>query len=597
MTGGIMSVVSSGPPASPVPAGVASAAGPAPAGKSGLTPPSRRGRSARLIGDVIADFGFASGERIEAAVATSRASGKPTGRVLLESGALTPDQLARVVAERFGLDHVDLTRYKVDMAAANLVGPAVAKRLGAVPIDHQGPRTLLVAMADPSNVLAVDDIGLMTGLEIVPAIASPDDIALLVGRLNRLEESVEDIVEEDRPAVAEVTDLRESAADAPIVKLVQSIIAQAVQQGASDIHFAATEQDMAVQFRIDGVLSHSLNVPRRMQAGVVSRIKIMSEMDIAERRAPQDGRLSLAVEDRTVDLRVVTLPLVSGESVVVRILDKNDSLIDLDHLGMLAAERQRFEQAFQQAFGAVLVTGPTGSGKSTSLYAALNAIGTGDRSILTIEDPVEYRMPGARQMQVNPKAGVTFATGLRSMLRADPDVVMVGEIRDRDTAQVAVEAALTGHLVLSTLHTNDAPTAITRLVEMGIEPFLVASAIDCVVAQRLARRLCRTCKKPVTLPAEVLRHSGFKVDEDIEVYEATGCGRCGNSGYKGRLGLYEVMTVSEKIRSLTLQRRPADDIAEVAEQEGMARLRDDGLAKVRRGETSVAEISRVTGTG
>jgi len=575
MTGGIMSVVSSGPPASPVPAGVASAAGPAPAGKSGLTPPSRRGRSARLIGDVIADFGFASRERIEAAVATSRASGKPTGRVLLESGALTPDQLARVVAERFGLDHVDLTRYKVDMAAANLVGPAVAKRLGAVPIDHQGPRTLLVAMADPSNVLAVDDIGLMTGLEIVPAIASPDDIALLVGRLNRLEESVEDIVEEDRPAVAEVTDLRESAADAPIVKLVQSIIAQAVQQGASDIHFAATEQDMAVQFRIDGVLSHSLNVPRRMQAGVVSRIKIMSEMDIAERRAPQDGRLSLAVEDRTVDLRVVTLPLVSGESVVVRI----------------------FEQAFQQAFGAVLVTGPTGSGKSTSLYAALNAIGTGDRSILTIEDPVEYRMPGARQMQVNPKAGVTFATGLRSMLRADPDVVMVGEIRDRDTAQVAVEAALTGHLVLSTLHTNDAPTAITRLVEMGIEPFLVASAIDCVVAQRLARRLCRTCKKPVTLPAEVLRHSGFKVDEDIEVYEATGCGRCGNSGYKGRLGLYEVMTVSEKIRSLTLQRRPADDIAEVAEQEGMARLRDDGLAKVRRGETSVAEISRVTGTG
>ena len=590
-----MSAVSSGPPAT--------AAVPAPgpeapsSGKPGLTPPTRRGRSARLIGDVIADFGFASRERIESAVATSRASGKPTGRVLLESGALTPDQLARVVAERFGLDHVDLTRYKVDMAAANLIGPAVAKRLGAVPIDHQGSRTLLVAMADPANVLAVDDIGLMTGLEIVPGIASPDDIALLIGRLNRLAESVEDVMENDRPAVAEVTDLRESAADAPIVKLVQSIIAQAVQQGASDIHFAATEQDMAVQFRIDGVLSHSLNVPRRMQQGVVSRIKIMSEMDIAERRAPQDGRLSLAVEGRTVDLRVVTLPLVSGESVVVRILDKNDSLIDLDHLGMLPVERERFEQAFHQAYGAVLVTGPTGSGKSTSLYAALNVIGIGDRSILTIEDPVEYRMPAVRQMQVNPKAGVTFATGLRSMLRADPDVVMVGEIRDRDTAQVAVEAALTGHLVLSTLHTNDAPTAITRLVEMGIEPFLVASAIDCVVAQRLARRLCSTCKKPVSLPAEVLRQSGFKVEDDLEVFEAAGCGRCGGSGYKGRLGLYEVMAISERIRSLTLQRRPADEIAEAAEQEGMGRLRDDGLAKVRRGETSIAEVSRVAGTG
>jgi type IV pilus assembly protein PilB len=352
---------------------------------------------------------------------------------------------------------------------------------------------------------------------------------------------------------------------------------------------------MKVQFRIDGVLADSVEVPRHMQRGVVSRIKIMADLDIAERRTPQDGRMSVSVDGREVDVRVVTLPLVMGESAVLRILDRKDTVISLDDLGMLETERERFERAIGQAYGAVLVTGPTGSGKSTSLYGALTLLNTGSSSIITIEDPVEYRMDGVRQMQVNTRAGVGFATGLRSMLRADPDIVMVGEIRDRDTAQIAVEAALTGHLVLSTLHTNDAPTAVTRLVEMGIEPFLVSSAVGCVVAQRLARRLCESCKREVVIPAKVLLDHGFGVREDLRAFEAVGCGRCSH-GFKGRVGLYEVMTVTDEIRALTLERAPADAIAAAGVANGMGRLRDDGLAKVKLGITSVAEVARVTGT-
>jgi type IV pilus assembly protein PilB len=560
----------------------------------GINAPSQRGRSSRLIGDIIVDFGYASRERVDQAVELGRLQAKPTGRVLLESGALTPDQLAHVVAERFGHDHVDLTQFKVDLEAANLIPSSAAKRLGAVPIGWADDRTLYVALADPGNVIALDDIRMLTGKRVMAAVASPDDIAQLVNRLDRLEETVGEIVEDEQPEVVEV--VNETSADAPVVKLVQSIVAKAVEQGASDIHFAATDGDMAVQFRIDGVLADSVSVPRHMRSEIMSRIKIMADLDISERRIPQDGRLSVGVEGRDVDVRVVTLPLVMGESAVMRILDRRSSVIDLDSLGMLPGERERFRRAIGQSYGAVLVTGPTGSGKSTTLYAALTLLNTGSQSIITIEDPVEYRINGVRQMQVTPKAGVTFATGLRSMLRADPDVVMVGEIRDRETAHIAVESALTGHLVLSTLHTNDAPTAITRLIEMGIEPFLVASAIDCVVAQRLARRLCENCKQPVLVPAEHLQGSGFEADADLASFEAVGCSRCSQTGFKGRVGLYEVMTVSEGIRALALQRQPPDAIGEVARAEGMTRLRDDGLTKVNQGETSIAEVTRVLGT-
>ncbi len=396
---------------------------------------------------------------------------------------------------------------------------------------------------------------------------------------------------------AEVVDLRETADDAPVVKLVNQIVAQAVEQGASDIHLAPDGNELRVRFRVDGVLHDATTVPRRMAGGAISRVKIMAEMNIAERRLPQDGRVGLTVDGRHIDLRVVTLPSVHGEAIVMRVLDKESVVTSLDKLGFCDTDRNRFERACHETHGAVLVTGPTGSGKSTTLYAALQMLNTPEKNIITVEDPVEYEMEGLTQLQVAAKHGLTFAAGLRSMVRADPDVIMVGEIRDAETARIAIESALTGHLVLSTLHTNDAPSAITRLIEMGIEPFLVASALDCVVAQRLARMLCPNCKQRAIVSAEVLRENGYKALVDLEAYEPVGCRRCGGSGYRGRLGLYEVMSVTAEVRSLALERRSAEEMREVAVRQGMRRLRDDGLEKVKQGRTSIAEIARVIGSG
>jgi type IV pilus assembly protein PilB len=559
----------------------------------GLTPPSQRGRSSRQIGDIVVGFGYASAESVELAIAESRSSGRRTGEVLVDRGVLTRDQLARVIAERFGVDHVDLNAFRVDMSAANLLPSSAAKRYSAVPVGFADKRTLLVAMVDPGNVLAIDDISLMTSLEVRPAVAAHEDVIALIGRLNQIDDMVvEEAVVDEGP---EIVDLRESADDAPVVKLVNSLVAQGVDQGASDIHFEPVAGELVVRFRIDGVLTEATRIPRKLVAGVVSRIKIMSELDIAERRIPQDGRTALNIDGRKVDVRVATLPLVGGEGAVLRILDKEGTVIDLDRLGMVEPERDRFVEAFSRAHGAVLVTGPTGSGKSTTLYGALQMLHTPEKNIITIEDPVEYELAGVKQMQVNPKAGLSFANGLRSMMRADPDIIMVGEIRDKETAQIAVEAALTGHLVLSTLHTNDAPGAIARLIEMGVEPFLVASAVSCVLAQRLARRLCEHCKKPVVVDGETVRANGYECDDaQFEVFEAVGCGRCGGTGYKGRIGLYEVMPVTEEIRSLAVKRASADAIADAARRAGMRQLRAEGLDKVRAGLTSFAELARVT---
>jgi type IV pilus assembly protein PilB len=448
-------------------------------------------------------------------------------------------------------------------------------------------------------VLAVDDIAIMTGYEVRVAVTAPEDVVALISRLHRLEDAVgepEDLLDEAADGGAEVVELHESAEDAPVIKLVNQIVAQAVERRASDVHLARQGRELRVRFRVDGVLQDVTTIPRRMAAGVVSRVKIMAELNIAERRLPQDGRVGLVVDGRHIDLRVVTLPSVHGEAVVLRVLDKASIVVTLDKLGLADAERERFERAFHQAHGAVLVTGPTGSGKSTTLYAALRMLNTTEKSILTVEDPVEYEMEGLTQLQVSNKVGLTFAAGLRSMMRADPDVIMVGEIRDQETARIAVESALTGHLVLSTLHTNDAPSAITRLIEMGIEPFLVASALDCVVAQRLARLLCSSCKQRTIVPAEVLHENGFKALVDLEGYEPVGCRRCGGSGYHGRLGLYEVMTVSPEIQRMALESRPAEEIRDVAVHQGMRRLRDDGLEKASQGRTSVAEVIRVVGS-
>ncbi|MGN6187436.1 MAG: GspE/PulE family protein [Conexibacter sp.] len=565
---------------------------------AGLTPPPARGRSHLLIGELIVELGFATREAVHDAVGKARQSGRPTGQVLVDDGTITPDQLAQALARRLGLYHVDLARYAVDMGAANLLEPSVARRHGAVPIGFldQARTTLLVAMADPANVLAVDDIALLTGCEVQPAIAAAGDVHELSAKLDRFGEAaeqavVDSVVDDER---ADVEDLGEVVEEAPVVKFVHSIIAQAVERGASDVHVMPQGGELRGQYRIDGVLSDAFSIPARMAPHVISRIKIMADLDISERRVPQDGRLPFAMGGRRVDVRVVTLPLVDGESVVMRILDRGSGTVSLDDLGMLGPERARFEEVIARPYGAVLVTGPTGSGKTTSLYAALQTLNTGERSILTLEDPVEYRVAGVKQMQVNVKAGVTFATGLRSMMRADPDVMLVGEIRDRETAQIAVESALTGHLVLSTLHTNDAPTAITRLVEMGIEPFLVASSIECVVAQRLARQLCERCRRATTLSADVLRANGFPALGDVQAFDPVGCGTCGGTGYRGRVGIFEVMRISDPIRDHVLARDPATAIAATAVREGMRRLRDDALEKVRAGLTSAAEAARVT---
>jgi len=573
-------------------------------GVPGITPPRRRGGSGRFLTDVLVELGFTDKERVQKAIEESRTAGVPPERVLLDQRAITSEQLSHAIAERYGLDHVDLAEFKVDMAAANLLNVSAAKRYGAVPVAYLDDHTLLLAMSDPANVLAVDDIALLTRMDVKPAVTSSEDLAALISRMNRFEEAVHEAVEagEEDASPVEIVDLRESADDAPVIKLVHSIIAQAAERGASDIHFVPqpdeqgrSGRELRVRMRIDGVLTDEATVPKRMVAGVVSRIKIMSDLDISERRLPQDGRVGLTIDGRHVDVRVVTIPSVHGESVVLRILDKESVRHELDKLGMQQHELERFRHGFQRAHGAVLATGPTGSGKSTTLYGALLELNTPEKNIITIEDPVEYQIQGITQVQVNNKAGLSFANGLRSMMRADPDILMVGEIRDRETAQIAIEGALTGHMVLSTLHTNDAPSAITRLIEMGIEPFLVASAIECVVAQRLARMLCSHCKKRVIIPAEVLRDHGFHAQFDIEAYEPVGCNRC-VMGYRGRLGLFEVMMMSDEIRTLTLQRAAAAEIAAVAVREGMRRLREDGLDKVKSGLTSMAEIARVTGS-
>jgi type IV pilus assembly protein PilB len=575
----------------------------APAGSGqetpGLTRPRGYGREARFVTDVLVALGYVSAERVEAAVAESRLAGKAPERLLLEQSAIDARQLSLAIAERYGLDHVDLTSFPVDMAAANLLPIASARRYQAVPVGYADAGTLLVAMADPANVLAADDIKMATGLQCRMIVADPADIESLLSRVNSLQSAVAEAVLDDEHELAdEGTDqlgaLHASAEDAPVVKLVYSILGQAVNEGVSDIHFEPEQEDMRVRFRVDGVLHEAAHVPRRMVSAVISRIKIMAELDIAERRVPQDGRVGVTVDDSRVDLRVTTLPTQRGEGATVRILDTRNAMRSLDQLGMSEGARTPFEYAVRRPYGAVLVTGPTGSGKSTTLYAALAAINGIEKNVITIEDPVEYQIEGVNQINVNPKAGLDFATGLRSILRADPDVIMVGEIRDAETARIAIEAALTGHLVLSTLHTNDAPGTITRLQKMGIESFLTASAIDCIVAQRLARTLCPSCKRRTVITPTSLSEAGFKTTAAIEAYEPVGCPRCGNSGYRGRVGLYSVMRMTERIKDMTVNLAPQADISNVARQEGMSTLREDGLAKARAGLTSFDEVVRVT---
>jgi type IV pilus assembly protein PilB len=546
----------------------------------------------RRIGDVIVQLGFAEREMVEQVVDRGRRDGVPLGQALLDAEIVNSAQLAQALAERNGLDYVDLNRFDVDKGAASMIDGAKARRYRTIPIAFLAEQTLLVATADPANLLALDDITMATGYDVRRAVASPENIDALIDQLSTLEGSVHEIEEENHEA--EVIELRESADEAPIVKLVHAVIADAVRRGVSDIHFEPSGHDMRVRFRVDGVVFDSTTVPRHLISGLISRIKIMAELDIAEKRLPQDGRIGLSVDANYVDLRVATLPTVRGEAVIMRILDSRQIVMDLDGLGMEDDERKRFETALKTTNGAILVTGPTGSGKTTTLYAGLSDLNSPHRTIVTVEDPVEYELDGVKQVQVNAKTGLTFAAGLRALLRSDPDIVMVGEIRDAETAQIAIESALTGHLVMTTLHANDAPLAAARLVEMGIEPFLVTSSVSCVVAQRLVRKLCE-CRTPVKLTKAMLVENGFDVPRGLSAFHPAGCVRCAQTGYKGRTGLYEVLTMSDDVCRLILDGARHDELMAAAREQGMRTLRQAGLAKIAEGVTSVPEVLRVLG--
>jgi type IV pilus assembly protein PilB len=552
----------------------------------------------KQLGDILLESGLVSVDQLTSAIDEQQRLGRSLGRVLVDLGMVTESQLVAALAQQIGLAFVDLTEYPVDGSAVGSISAAVAKRHAALPIGYEDGR-LLVAMADPANVFAVDDIRSITGREVRPVVATKADLLAAIDRFHRSDGYLDelttsiDVTEEDENDLSKV---KEIVDDAPIVKFVNLLITQAISDRASDIHIEPEERDLRVRFRIDGVLHEMMRSPKSIQAGVISRLKIMSDMDIAERRVPQDGRLSVQTNGRKIDLRVATLPTVWGEKIVMRILDNSTAMLKLSDLGFADANYGRWQESFTKPYGMLLVTGPTGSGKSTTLYSTLNIVNKPEVNVITVEDPVEYRLPGINQVQANPKAGLTFARALRSILRSDPDIVLLGEIRDHETAQIAIEAALTGHLVLSTLHTNDAPSAVNRLIEMGIEPFLVGSALDCVLAQRLARRLCSKCKEPYEPTRESLVASRWPWSEDEALptlYRAVGCSACSKTGYKGRLALHEVMPISEHIERLAVERASADAIRSVACEQGMQTLRQDGLAKVLQGVTSIEEILRV----
>ncbi len=518
----------------------------------------------------------------------------------VKHGTISAVQLASARAEAAGLSFVHLEEYPVDRTAVALVPAHLCRRHNVLPI-HSTGQSITLAMVEPGDVLAMDDVRAITRMGVVPVVAEKADLLAAINRFHRADGELSDlqsaIEEEVKPSASEEIALREADADdAPIVRFVNLIIGQAIQDNASDIHIEPGEFEMRVRYRIDGVLHDVQQAPRNIQNGVISRLKIMSDINIAERRRPQDGRMSVQHAGEVIDLRVATLPTVYGEKVVMRILDNSATKRDISDLGMLDQNLARYRSSYSKPYGMILVTGPTGSGKSTTLYTTLHAVARTEINVITVEDPVEYRMAGINQVQVNPKAGLTFASALRSILRSDPDVVLIGEIRDQETAQIAIEASLTGHLVLSTLHTNDAPSAVTRLIEMDIEPFLVGSALDCVVAQRLARRLCDRCKQLHEYAPEQLESLGFRVndgDTGTRFYAPVGCTACSGTGYRGRLALHEVMTITEEIERLAVARSSSAEIGRAAVAQGMLTLRQDGWQKVRSGLTSIDEVLRV----
>ncbi|WP_396658885.1 GspE/PulE family protein [Microbacterium sp.] len=521
-------------------------------------------------------------------------------RALVEQRLLSESQLAEAIAVQTGHRYVDLSDMPLDPNVVAMVPSALCRKYQLIPIDKNRDR-LTVGIVDPTDIVALDDVASVTDLFVDPVVVAQDALAQMFERFLRSDEELSELsstIEEtaDAAATAFTETLEEQDNDAPIIRFVNLLIAQAINDRASDIHVEPGERQLTVRFRIDGVLHEMQKADRAIQDGIISRLKIMSAIDIAEKRRPQDGRLSVTHEGRQVDLRVATLPTVWGEKIVMRILDNTGQVMTVRDLLFSPVNEQRYREAINRPHGMILATGPTGSGKSTTLYTALRSIANPRVNVITVEDPVEYRIPGINQMQVNNRAGLTFATALRSILRSDPDVVLVGEIRDYETANISIEASLTGHLVLSTLHTNDAPSAITRLTELGCEPFLVATALHTVIAQRLARRLCMRCREAVVEPSDVLSSIGFPHDphDPPQIFRAVGCTACSGTGYRGRVALHEIMSMSDDLETLVMTRATASDIRDLALEQGMVSLRDDGWSKVTLGVTTIEEVLRVS---
>jgi len=551
------------------------------------------------LGEVLVEAGLISQTQLEQALQTQQATGERLGRVLVSMGLATPDAIAKAIASQLGLEYVNVQTTSIAEDVLTILPEAQIRRHQVLPLRTEG-EALVIGMVDPLDVLALDDIRRVAARDLIPAVITADGFQHAVNQYPALESSLDQVIQEIRPAdVGEeepgLDKLREIVDEAPVVRLVNLMLVQAIRQGASDIHVEPQENRLRIRYRIDGTLYNVMNAPRHVQAATVSRIKIMANMNIAERRAPQDGRIELRIDGREIDLRVSTVPTTFGEKVVMRILDKRQALVGIDKLGLLDTDFPRFESLVTKPYGIILITGPTGSGKTTSLYAILNRLNKTEVNIITIEDPVEYQLTGISQVQINPRAGLTFATGLRSFLRQDPDIIMVGEIRDEETARIAIHAALTGHLVLATLHTNDAPGAVTRLADMGVEPFLVASSVIGVVAQRLVRILCTKCREAYTPPPEVVTRYGLAGPDDQPptLYRAKGCDVCNNIGYKGRIGLFEIMLLDDETRALVVKQAPSDVLKRSATAAGMHTLQQDGVAKVLSGMTSLEEMLRV----
>ena len=565
----------------------------------------------RRLGDLLVREGLINQEQLQRALAEQKGTNEKLGSILARHNVITEDQLVAFLSKQYGIPSITLSQLDIDTDVLKLVPAQIAKKYEVLPIKRTG-NSLTLAMADPTNVFAVDDVGFMTNLQVIPVVAAQGAIRKALDRLyeaqgsgmaeviSEMEGTAGDVEvvegDEESWAKADIFELKESADEAPVVRLVNMILVDAIRRGASDIHLEPYEKVFRVRFRVDGVLHEIMTPPKRLETALTSRVKIMSTMDIAERRLPQDGRIKLRYNQREIDFRVSTLPTIFGEKTVLRILDKESLQLDLTMLGFDAWSLEQFNKAIHQPYGMILITGPTGSGKTTTLYSAIHTINSPDVNIMTAEDPVEYNLKGVNQVQINEGIGRTFGAALRSFLRQDPDVILVGETRDLETAQIGIRAALTGHLVLSTLHTNDCPGTIARLLDMGIPPFLVSSALTLILAQRLGRKICKDCKQPYEADEESLVPYGHVPQGlgKVQFYKGKGCHTCSFTGMKGRVAIYEVMPIGDELRELILRNAPTAEILQLALAQGMKTLRQNALQKVIDGVTTLEEVLRVT---